>query len=127
VESQALDVVELSGKGFAPEFCNCHACTRVVRPFWGTRIRMRECCAKNMASNRMEIRVRKVERLDEMCRLLARMWELSLCTGLQCGLILLLLFFSVIPFYSQSAPVHSANCVETYTAACRRAFSRAPR
>jgi hypothetical protein len=26
----------------------------------------------------------------------------------------------VIPFYLQSVPVHSPNCVKTYTVACRR-------
>jgi hypothetical protein len=34
-------------------------------------------------------------------------------------------FFFVIPFYLQSAPVHSANCVKTYTVASRRVFSSA--
>jgi hypothetical protein len=33
--------------------------------------------------------------------------------------------FYIMPFYSQSVPVHSANCVETYTVACRRVFSNA--
>jgi hypothetical protein len=32
----------------------------------------------------------------------------------------------LIPFYLQSVPVHSANCVETYTVACRRVLSSAP-
>jgi hypothetical protein len=29
------------------------------------------------------------------------------------------IIFFVIPFYLQSVPVHSANCVKTYTMACR--------
>jgi hypothetical protein len=35
-------------------------------------------------------------------------------------------FFVVIPFYLQSVPVHSANCVKPYTVACRRVFSSSP-
>jgi hypothetical protein len=31
--------------------------------------------------------------------------------------------FFVIPFYLQSVQVHSANCVNIYTVACRREFS----
>jgi hypothetical protein len=34
--------------------------------------------------------------------------------------------FDVIPFYSQFVPVHSANCVKTYTVACRRVLSSVP-
>jgi hypothetical protein len=33
--------------------------------------------------------------------------------------------FFVIPFYLQSVPVYSANCVKTYTVACIRVLSRA--
>jgi hypothetical protein len=29
-------------------------------------------------------------------------------------------FFFVIPFYLQSVPVHSANCIKTYTIACKK-------
>jgi hypothetical protein len=36
------------------------------------------------------------------------------------------LCFSIIPFYLQSVAVHSANCVKTYTLACRRVLSSAP-
>jgi hypothetical protein len=32
-------------------------------------------------------------------------------------------YFFVIPFYLQSLLVHSANCVKTYTVACRRVIS----
>jgi hypothetical protein len=35
-------------------------------------------------------------------------------------------FLFVIPFYLQSVLVHSANCVNTYTVACRRVLSSAP-
>jgi hypothetical protein len=35
-------------------------------------------------------------------------------------------FFFVIPFHLQSVPVHSANCVKTYTVPCRRVLSSAP-
>jgi hypothetical protein len=34
--------------------------------------------------------------------------------------------FFLIPFYFQSVPVHSANCVKPYTVACRRVLSSAP-
>jgi hypothetical protein len=34
--------------------------------------------------------------------------------------------FFVIPLYLQAVPVHSANCVRTYTVACRRVLSSAP-
>jgi hypothetical protein len=34
-------------------------------------------------------------------------------------------FFVIIPFYLQSVPVHSANCVKTYTVARRRVLSSA--
>jgi hypothetical protein len=39
--------------------------------------------------------------------------------------ILYVVFF-VISFYLQSVLVHSANCVLTYTVACRRVLSSAP-
>jgi hypothetical protein len=32
-------------------------------------------------------------------------------------------FGGVIPFYLQSEPVYSANCVKTYSVACRRVLS----
>jgi hypothetical protein len=32
----------------------------------------------------------------------------------------------IIPFYLESVPVLSADCVKTYTVACRRVFSSAP-
>jgi hypothetical protein len=35
------------------------------------------------------------------------------------------IYIFVIPFYLQSVPVHSANCVKTYTMACRRVLSNA--
>jgi hypothetical protein len=35
-------------------------------------------------------------------------------------------FFFVIPFHLQSVPIQSANCVKTYTVACRRVLSSAP-
>jgi hypothetical protein len=34
--------------------------------------------------------------------------------------------FFVIPIYLQSVPAHSANCVKTYTMACRRVLSSVP-
>jgi hypothetical protein len=34
--------------------------------------------------------------------------------------------YFVIPFYLQSVPVHSANCVKMYTMACRRELSSDP-
>jgi hypothetical protein len=34
--------------------------------------------------------------------------------------------YVVIPFYLQSVLVHSANCVKTYTVACRRVLGSAP-
>jgi hypothetical protein len=33
--------------------------------------------------------------------------------------------FFVIPFYLQSVELHSANCVKTYTMACKRGLSSA--
>jgi hypothetical protein len=33
------------------------------------------------------------------------------------------IFFVAIPFYLQYVPVHSTNCVRTYTVACRRVLS----
>jgi hypothetical protein len=38
----------------------------------------------------------------------------------------LTVIFFLIPFYLQSVLVHSANCVKTYTVACRRVLSSAP-
>jgi hypothetical protein len=35
-------------------------------------------------------------------------------------------YFFVTAFYLQSVAVHSANCVKTYTVACRRVLSGAP-
>jgi hypothetical protein len=32
----------------------------------------------------------------------------------------------IIPYHLHSVPVHSANCAETYTVACRRVLSSAP-
>jgi hypothetical protein len=34
--------------------------------------------------------------------------------------------FFAIQFFLRSVPVHSANCVKTYTVACRRVFSTTP-
>jgi hypothetical protein len=34
--------------------------------------------------------------------------------------------FVIIPLYLKSLPVHSANCVKTWTVACRRVLSNAP-
>jgi hypothetical protein len=39
--------------------------------------------------------------------------------------MLIFIYCSVIPFCLQSVPVHSANCVNTYTVECRRVLSSA--
>jgi hypothetical protein len=61
-------------------------------------------------------------------------WVMTLCSAVvdtnileeHAASILNVKVFCVIPFYLQSVPVHSVNCVKMYTIACRRVLSSAP-